>query len=42
MKINFNENVSGVKIRSCIGGKGSTEEEPIVHPGCLWKISCIS
>lgn len=38
MKINFNDNVPGVKMRVCSGGNRSTEEEPIVHPGCLWQI----
>lgn len=33
MKKNFNDNVSGVKIRGCTGGNGSTEE-PRVHFGC--------
>lgn len=42
MKINFNDNVSGVKMRVCSEGNRSTEEEPVVHPGCLWQISGIS
>ena len=41
MKIKFNHYTFGVKIKVCTGGKGSKEEEPIVHSGCLWQISCI-
>lgn len=41
MKINFNDNVSGVQMRVSSGGNGSTEEKLMVHPGCLRQISGI-
>lgn len=42
MKIKFNHNIFGVKIKLCTGGDGSTEEELIGPAGCLWQVSCIS
>lgn len=42
MKINFNDNVCGVKMRVCSGGNSSTEEEPVAHPWCLCQNSGIS